>query len=443
MMLSRTTKNLLTVGGLCASYGAFKYTKEKSIDYAIKYNDERSDYYHVLSLFLTNNDVERIIVRRPWFIQYLRDGQQTDDVCNYVLENHHYSLKFIKNKTQQHCQLAFEVNPYQLEFIPQKLQTELMCTRTAISYPSCIKYISVITPRLAKLAVSFNGDSLREIPDEFRTPEICKIAVEKDPRSLKDVPGEFRTSEICKIDVEKDPYAIEFCKIQTKELVDIAFAKKPETFSLFDDKLKTYEMCVKAYKRYPLLVKYIPKHLYDIDLVNLVMEDYFQGANIEYIPDEFKTYELCMGVIGFRGDLLKHVPKKLITEEMILKALNSRYSPCSDEEYINNPKYLNVILESERLYLIKNVTQEICDLSIELNPKNIIYVPKKFQNKIIYANLIVKYPSYFRGIVEKSEYLSSVAIRKDHTMIEYVENPTEEMYDIIDTYYKDGVAYNL
>ena len=63
---------------------------------------------------------------------------------------------------------------------------------------------------MCEKAVEDEPDTLKFVPDDFKTQRMCERAVEDEPETLEFVPDHIKAQEMCDKAVEEDPCALEF-----------------------------------------------------------------------------------------------------------------------------------------------------------------------------------------------------------------------------------------
>jgi hypothetical protein len=120
--------------------------------------------------------------------------------------------KFIlKNKrtiwdTFEIFKLAVQYDGLSLRFVKPELITDELCKLAVQQNGSALRYVKpeLMTEEICKLAVQQDGNALCHVKPELMTEEICKLAVQQDCCALKFVTEEFMTGEICKLAVQQN-----------------------------------------------------------------------------------------------------------------------------------------------------------------------------------------------------------------------------------------------
>lgn len=124
---------------------------------------------------------------------------QTEKMCEEFIRRDPLNIIFVKDKTENLCKLAVELQALVIRYIPSKMKTYELCT----------------------IAILYNCEAFKFVPDECKIYDICKHCVCRNGYLLKYVPNDMKTPKICK-------YAVD---------------DRPEAFIYIPDKMKTYEIC--------------------------------------------------------------------------------------------------------------------------------------------------------------------------------------------------------
>jgi len=165
--------------------------------------------------------------------QYMKRDIITPEIANLAFKLDSYCFELVPDrlKTPEMCIEAVENNYFALKHVPCALKTPEMCrialnnAMTMMSFPYrsdhkliafvpfpdvCMEHLKkdkvlafsvfeniqkdIITPEMAKLAVSRNLDCFSIVPDRLKTPEMCADVVEKRSDNIKFVPEHMKTS---------------------------------------------------------------------------------------------------------------------------------------------------------------------------------------------------------------------------------------------------------
>lgn len=235
---------------------------------------------------------------------------------------------------------------------------------------------------------------------------------------------------------------------QTQEICNETFEREPYYFRYFDNRFKTFQMCMKAISKNVDNFDYVPLENFNKNLrENLIFgalnkdfrkimsinekfltRDICYTAIVKYY-DEYKT-KICLGNGisppkfedgGILKPILEFIPYYLITKEMCLTAIkvndiNFAYMPY---EFLDDYTFCLNILAINQNYLDyfpkNNKDQLMCFKAVKKNSNALNFVPKNillddFGNKII--NEAAKYDlmKTFEILVEKFNFFGVSAI---------------------------------
>jgi len=209
-------------------------------------------------------------------LQFIRE--QTVDVCKYAIDKNVSSLYHIREQTEELCKYGINKYIRALEFIRE--HTEELCIYALnIDYEMAIEYINNFSDRVCRKMIDIDPRLLANIPNQ--TEEICILAVMKEPSVIRYVMN--KTNSICRIAVEQDysmirfinqrdesnkefiyglcieallqhPCALQFIKIQTTELCELAIECSSDEIIMRCIKNQTFDICRQAINKYGVSV---------------------------------------------------------------------------------------------------------------------------------------------------------------------------------------------
>ena len=161
--------------------------------------------------------------------------------------------------------------------------------------PHFLKYITVKTPELCRLAVENHGSALQFVPEHMKTPELCRLAVANYGFALNSVPEHMKTPELCRLAVKINGCSID---IVPKNLI-------------------TPELCRLAVEKDQIALYYVPK---DFKTPEFVIELVKDGYAMKRVPKEFKTRDFCLTLAKVNGEYIRYLPKTYKTMKFYLEA---------------------------------------------------------------------------------------------------------------------------
>jgi N-glycosylase/DNA lyase len=105
----------------------------------------------------------------------------------YAIKLSPYFIKFVDEKTQDLCNLAYSLETYKriIEHIPAEFQTEMIIYDTLNQSYHNLQYVHNKTKEFCEFAFAKNIDAIKYIPLEFQTKEMCMKAIEKSISNLE------------------------------------------------------------------------------------------------------------------------------------------------------------------------------------------------------------------------------------------------------------------
>jgi hypothetical protein len=158
-----------------------------------------------------------------------------------------------------------------------------------------------IGPGVGKIAVTADGEALRDIPRKYRDYTMCLAAVKQQGSAIDAVPPELRDYDMYYAAVKHNGRVLSYVLEKAKELCD-------------------YKMCLAAVSSYGRALEYVPKDFRDYDMYYAAVKQ--DGSVLQPVPDDFRDYELCFAAVSSYGQALFYVPDKLRDYKMCLAAVS-------------------------------------------------------------------------------------------------------------------------
>ena len=222
--------NIFNPIGECQSSGLY-FCEEAFLFENINYGEKIAtvEILDDARVYVENNKfkADKIILSN---IILLKDFDKfTDPIfCKLAVQKHWNTLKFVKEQTEEICNLAIQNHILALTLvrITSLEQTYKIC-KFAVQHDGwAIKYVRLTslkqTEEICKLAVQQNGLALQyvEMTSHEQTEDMCKLAVQENGWALSFV--KKQTEEICKLAVQQNGMALEYVKDQTEEICNLA-----------------------------------------------------------------------------------------------------------------------------------------------------------------------------------------------------------------------------
>ena len=276
-------------------------------------------------------------------------------------------FKWVKNQTEEICEFAVRQHGWVLKYVKDELQTEKLC----------------------KLAVRQCGSALRYVNNQ--TEDICAVAVKRDGDALQYVNEEFQTENVCNIAVRDSENALQFVKNQTEDI------------------------CTLAVGYYGLALKYVINQTKKICFMAVEQNK----AAMQYVKKEYQTKRVQELIIQHYKEILKIKTQKSIVW------YGDNEETFEVEDGMNRFWHAIVSPTFCKLYYVKNQTDEICKLAIQIDSCNLCYVENQTEELCKLA--IRDHGCALEYIKEQTYELCKLAVQQDGYAIKYVKEPSDEL----------------
>lgn len=277
------------------------------------------------------------------------------------------------------------------------IQNNIFMKKLLEKDPFNIQYIKEPTEQQCIDAFYNNKDVFPILP--IQNLEICKEAINYKSEYFKFV--KEQTLELNKFAIQKDPFLLEHVIDQNDSICKLALKLNINTFKLIRN--QTEEICKYVINQNPFMIKYI---------IN-------------------QTDELCYQTIIKNIDCIKYItnPNSEICLYVIL--MKPEYI-----QYIKNPSIelckLAIDKDSNLYFTIVAVDEENIDLNEYVFKKYPIIFSKLYYKSDSACNIALKLDGLnIRYIKDPSEDMCKIAINQNITAIEFINNPTYEIYKYV------------
>lgn len=284
-----------------------------------------------------------LVKKNECVLKHIFIAQLTPDGCLSILKTSPHAIKYMPPEilTQEMCLVAVR-NGAPLSYIPEPLRDQEVCIAAVehrgLAACSVLSHIpeSLKTPELYMAAMKNWGYyALEHVPKEMISLEMCLEAVKHNTGAIKFVPAEMRTYEIYLAAVKRDYYA---------------FLEVPNSF-------QTPEMCLAAVTGNGCGIKYIPDAKCTMEVRMAAVKQ--NGMALEVMRSHHKTPEICLIAVRDCGaNALKHVPEEMRTPEICIAAIESDFSPESDDD--DHRSGAAEARYRSKLLKVANLTPEVC-----------------------------------------------------------------------------------
>lgn len=202
-------------------------------------------------------------------------------------------------KTEENCLLAVSLNGEALKNIPKVLHTTEICLTAVRQNGFALKHVSkkLLTVEICLAAIQNHASAINYVPDNLRSPAMYTKVIEKNGRFLEYIPTRFINKTRCNIAIKQNGLALKFVptKFLSKELLSLAINQNGLALACVPSKNKTKNLCLTAVENTPLAIK--------------------------FVPNRFKTEELCLSALHADWKTFKHLPEIFITLERSIETL--------------------------------------------------------------------------------------------------------------------------
>lgn len=232
------------------------------------------------------------------------------------------------------------------------------------------------TTNVCLTAFEINEENIKYFPKdnpELFKEDICIKAIEKSVDLFYYIPIDYKTERVCFRAAEKDPGVLAAFpknnpKLFTEDICIKAVNASASAFYFIIEEAKTPRVCIAAFNKSPLLVRYFPKDL-TITRNDLILNAIEIDSDIfKELDDDQKTVEICHRSFELDYWNIKYFPKNnpdIFTEDVCLKAISFK------------PILLNHIPGYDKM------STEFYKKAICLNKQIIHYMPSSSIQKMI------------------------------------------------------------
>jgi hypothetical protein len=412
-----------------------------------------------IKIFCSNNGYNIRFVKNP-----------SDELCILAFENNSECIKYMKNLSEEMCLYIVNNKKYHkyfnyiekyfninindkekyLNINDKEKYAKIMCLNRGLS----LEYVKEQTEEICEIAINSDPESFEFVKD--KTLSLCKLACGKSGYCLKYVPSDLKTEEICMLACSNWGYALENVENQTEELC--LFAIKHFPYSLECVKNQTEKMCKISCSKKGKCLKYVKNQTEEICMI--ACENDLEA--FEYV--ENKSFEICKYACGKNPSYLKNIKKpslELIKScydkffnmfgESLLSEINHTYNIYYYTCEINDNIYeiYKFLCEKNGLFIkdIKSKTQELCEIAVNENPLAIQYIPKHFMSKEMIEKVLEKNSSCVSFIPEEllTDNLYKNVLNKNGLYLKFIPKirQTEELCKIAYENNNDACDYIL
>lgn len=159
------------------------------------------------------------------------------------------------------------------------------------SYAQCLRAV-----RSSRKTLGDDRSVLAFVPQEYLTEELCEIAVSRNGEALRDVPDTMRTAALCGVAVREYGPALEYVPMQhrTKELCYAAVAEFGMALAFVPSEQLDEELVRCAVATAPMAVQFAPRHLMTEELWVFILGRHPGNAR-NYIPEDIEDRVIRLG----------------------------------------------------------------------------------------------------------------------------------------------------
>ena len=188
-----------------------KQTK-KNVKRAIKENGLLLKF--IKDEFKTHKIIQLALIN-PKALEFVDQDKHTDVrfLIEDLLKKDGMVLEHVKDKTQEHCNIALNNNIDAIKFVPEEYQTIEMGWKALLNNINNIAYIKKQTKQMGTYVINKDGGLLSHV--KHKTSDMCMDAVMKNPWSIMDIEDDLKTDDILLAAISVDPSVINSIKYKS------------------------------------------------------------------------------------------------------------------------------------------------------------------------------------------------------------------------------------
>lgn len=238
--------------------------------------------------------------------------------------DHHLAMVNQSFLTQDFFKKIIKRNPKLFKFIPNAYLNEELCYLAACE-GECALDVSLVSYQSQRIVdkcfENKEWRSLRHVREEFRTEAIVKQAIEWDMSNILQLldpkmQEQYLYECVCSGEV---PMNYKYSEIISPRIAEKAMGINRESFKFFREKVKTEEVCKKAYEYRKDFVFYIPERFTTTEmwLEGVKYKGGMNASDIYLIPPKHYTEELMVEIVKKDYTLLEWVSEEFLTPELL------------------------------------------------------------------------------------------------------------------------------
>ena len=247
---------------------------------------------------------------------------------------------------------------------------------------------------------------IKEAPEKYRTYKFYLAAVKNFPLVLDEVPMDFRDNALCLIAASAEI---------SSGFVNCVMEYVPED-------VINEEISLAAASRQDKSLKFIPERFRTKEVCLAHIENFPESSYLEYIPASlWEEKDFCIDGINKNWRIIGSIPENSLTAQMCLLAVKVMAKEGAKKKY-DQERAIGFQLFKFYKMPEKFITEEICLIAIENDPRAIEYIPDIFKShkvcELAAYNKVVK-DIYFEGVLKfipdefKTKELCFAAIAND------------------------------
>lgn len=267
--------------------------------------------------------------------------------------------------------------------------------------------------------------------------KICDIAIEYDARLIRFIPDNFQTIDRCLKAIQHNPISIKYIRNKTYEMCSLAVLHNTNMITEIPDEFKSNDLMMHIYKhdiKYITQFRNIPiKILLDLaySRPNLLMNI----STIKYHPELDKIITMIPNIISNIVDIPNEVFMSLIKE-------NKNLANFIDINILPNEIINELLVANPGLIVsIKNPSYDMWKLALTVDGMLIIHIDDKILDINLMRIAINNDIRAFRLIKNQPDELCIEVIKKDPTQIQFIMNIDADLWKKIVDIYPEGILH--
>lgn len=343
-------------------------------------------------------------------------------------------------QTEEYCMLAVKIRGDAIMYIDNPSYE--VKRQAILTYAKSIRHMKDVPDDLYDLALSKDPDTIEYIPNPSdeqvisavsragytiayvkQNEELCRLALANDPNALMDIELQYITYDILREYLPKCPDFITRLTgsnfQMSQELYELAIENALHLFSTVPEEFINYEMCLRYLEcRYPFLSN-IPEKFYCDHLFDEAAKN---GAlHLDHLTDE-----RIMSALKVNPQWISKIPNP--SDDMKELAVSVNSNCLTYVEQTEELCWLALKNDISAIYAIEKPTPDMLAYSLKDRNISIKYLQRNPYKKALLDEMMIDHNINPLDCINDSEESSWTVIKNDVKEIQYIHEPTIDMY---------------